>query len=56
MHDWFSVLKTCVFSLMGPEWSEEQHPDLECAFWGFPPLFALLHLFPPLPLFVTNGP
>ena len=26
---------------------------LECAFWGFPLLFALLHLFPRLHLFVT---
>ena len=26
---------------------------LECAFWGFLPLFALLHLFPLLRLFVT---
>ena len=26
---------------------------LECAFWGFLPLFALLHLFPLFRLFVT---
>ena len=26
---------------------------LECAFWGFPLSLALLHLFPPLRLFVT---
>ena len=26
---------------------------LECAFWGFLPLFALLHLFPQFRLFVT---
>ena len=28
---------------------------LECAFWGFPRLLALLHLFPLLRLFVTNA-
>ena len=28
---------------------------LECAFWGFLPLFALLHLFPVFRLFVTDG-
>ena len=27
---------------------------LECAFWGFLPLFALLHLFPLFRLFVTH--
>ena len=27
---------------------------LECAFWGFLPLFALLHLFPLFRLFVTS--